>query len=130
MLSWWSCRSLVAQSCGLLNHLNRLYGEMFKLNAKLDVDLLLYSFWHFEWDSHTVYMFTQWNILIPLTSTVIIVCTCAFQSTLLASRLHKWCANCSCYIYNGWNLSRQTSYMWIILISTKIVSESIVILLN
>ena len=34
--------SLVAQSCGLLNHPNSFYGGMFKLNAKFDVDSLLY----------------------------------------------------------------------------------------
>ena len=36
---------------------------MFKLNAKLDADSLLYPLSHFECDSHKVYM-------LPLTSTV------------------------------------------------------------
>ena len=34
-LSWWSCQSPAAHSCGLLNHLNSFYREMFKLNANL-----------------------------------------------------------------------------------------------
>ena len=44
-------------------------------------------------------------------SEVIIVHTCAFQSTLLASRLHWCCTNCSHCINNGWAFSGQTSYM-------------------
>ena len=43
---------------------------MFKLNAKFDADSLLYSLSHFECDSHTVHMLTQWCLLPPLTSTV------------------------------------------------------------
>ena len=42
ILSWWSCQSQAAQSCSLLNHLNSSHGRMFKLNAKFDVDSLLY----------------------------------------------------------------------------------------
>ena len=43
-LLWWSCQSLVAHSCDHLNHLNGFCRGMFKLNAKFDVDSLLYSF--------------------------------------------------------------------------------------
>ena len=43
---------------------------MFKLNAKFDADSLLYLLSHFECDSHTVHMFTQWHLPPPLTSTV------------------------------------------------------------
>ena len=43
---------------------------MFKLNAKFDADLMLYSLSHFECNSHTVHMLTQWHLLPPLTSTV------------------------------------------------------------
>ena len=42
-LLWWSCQSPVAHSCGLLNYANSFCGGMFKLNAKFDADLLLYS---------------------------------------------------------------------------------------
>ena len=38
-LSWWSCQSPVAHSCGLLNHTNSFRGGMFKLNTKFDTDL-------------------------------------------------------------------------------------------
>ena len=47
MLSWWSCQSPVAHSCGLLNHLNSFCEGMFKLNAKFESGLLLYSLSHF-----------------------------------------------------------------------------------
>ena len=42
-LLWWSCQSPVVHSCRLLNHLNSFDKGMFKLNAKFDADLLLYS---------------------------------------------------------------------------------------
>ena len=61
-LSWWSCQSPIAHRCGLLNHLNRFWGGMFKLNAKFDADLLLYLLSHFECDSHTIHMLTQWHV--------------------------------------------------------------------
>ena len=56
--------------CGLLNHLNSFHGGMFKLNAKFDADLLLYSLSHFECDGYTVHMLIQWCLPPPLTSTV------------------------------------------------------------
>ena len=57
---------------------------MFKLNAKFDADLLLYSLSHFEYNSHTVHMTTQQHLPPPLTSSeVVIVHACAFQSTVL-----------------------------------------------
>ena len=60
-----------AHSCGLLNYPNSFRGETFKLNAKLDAeDSLFYSLSHFECNSHTVHMLTQWHLLPPLTSTV------------------------------------------------------------
>ena len=52
-------------SCGLLNHLNSFHGGMFKLNGKFDADSLLYSLSHFEYDVHTVHMFTQQHQLPP-----------------------------------------------------------------
>ena len=53
-LSWWSCQSPVAHSCGLLNHPNSFHGRMFKLKAKLDADffaLHTQSFW--MWRPHS-----------------------------------------------------------------------------
>ena len=43
-----------------LNHPNSFQGGMFKLNTKFDADSLLYLLSHFECDSHTVHMLTQW----------------------------------------------------------------------
>ena len=52
---------------------------MFKLNAKLDADLLLYFLSHIECEGHAVYMLTQQCLLPPLTSTV---------KSLLFTRVH------------------------------------------
>ena len=54
-LSWWSCQSTVAHSSGLLYHLNRFCGEMFKFNAEFDADALLYLLSHFECDGHSTH---------------------------------------------------------------------------
>ena len=54
----------------LLSHLNSFCGGMFKLNAKFDADLLLYSLSHFECGDHRVHMPTQERLPPPLTSTV------------------------------------------------------------
>ena len=111
-LSWWSWQSPVAHSCGLLNHLKSFCGGMFKLNAKLDADSLLYLLSHFECEGHTVHKFTQWCLPPTLTSSVkSLVFTHADSSSLsLAARTH-WCsANHSHYINNGWIYSGQTSY--------------------
>ena len=108
-LPWWSCQSPVAHSCCLLNHPNSFPGGMFKLNAKFDADSLFYLLSHFECDSHTVHMLTQWHLPPPLTSTVkLSLFTHAHSSPLsLAARLHWYHTNCS-YVNNGWNFSRQT----------------------
>ena len=111
-LSWRSCQSPVAKSCSVLNHLNSFHGGMFKLNAKSDADLLLYALSHFECNSHTVHMLTQWRLPPPLTSTVkssLSIQACAFQSTPLGCQFTLMLpANCSCYINNGWTFSGQT----------------------
>ena len=73
---------------------------MFKLNAKVDADLSLYSFSQFECDAHTVHMLTQWHLLSSLTGTV----------KSLAASLHQCHGNRSCYINNGGTFSRQISY--------------------
>ena len=111
-LSWWSCQSPLAHSCGLLNHLNSFCGGMFKLNAKFDADLLLDSLSHFECDSHTVHMLAQQGLLPPLTSTVKSSLFMHAHSSLfsLAARLHQCHGNHSCYINNGWTFSGQTLY--------------------
>ena len=113
MLSRWSCQSSVALSCGLLNHQNGFHRAMFKLNAKLDADLLLYPVSHFEFHSHTVHILTQQCLLPPLTSIVKSSLFMHVHSSLLslAARLH-WCrANNSPYINNGWTVSRQNLYV-------------------
>ena len=53
-----------------LHHLNNFRGGMFKLNAKSDVDSLLYLLSHFDCDGHTEHMLTQGRLPPPLTSTV------------------------------------------------------------
>ena len=95
-----SCQSLVAHSCGLLSHLNSFHGGIFKLNAKLDADSLLYSLSHFECDGHTVHMLTQQHLLPPLTSTVklSLFTHVHFSPLSLAARLHQCYTNCSHYI--------------------------------
>ena len=54
----------------LLNQPNRFLGGMFKLNAKFDVDSLLYLLSYLECHVHTVHMLTQWHLLSPPTGTV------------------------------------------------------------
>ena len=96
-----------------LNHPNSVCGGMFKLNTKFDVDSLFYSLSHFECDSHTVHMLTQWHLPPPLSSAVkSSLFTHEHSSPLsLAANLH-WCnANCSRYTNNGWTFSGQTSYL-------------------
>ena len=103
MLLWWSCQSPVAHSWGLLNHLNSFHGEMFKLNAKFDADLLFYLLSHFKCNGHTVHMLTQRHLLPPLTSTVkSSLFTHAHSGPLsLTARLHRCHTKCSHYINNG-----------------------------
>ena len=112
-LSWWSCQSPVAHSWGLLNHPNTFHRRMFKLNAKFDADLLFYSLSHFECNSHTVHMLTQWHQLSPLTSTVkLSLFTHAHSSPLsFAASLHQCCVNHSHYINSGWTVSGQMSFI-------------------
>ena len=110
-LLWWSCQSPVSHSCGLLNHYNSFCRGMFKLNAKFDADLLLYSLSHFECKSHTVHVLSQWHLPLPLTSTVKLSLFMHVHSSplSLAVMLNGCCANCSHYITNGWTFSRETS---------------------
>ena len=53
-----------------LSHPSSFHRGMFKLNAKCDADLLLYSLSHFECNGHTVHMLTQQCLLPPVTSKV------------------------------------------------------------
>ena len=64
------CCDEAAHSCSILSHPNSFHGGMFKLNAKFDVDQLLYLLSHFECDSHIVDMLPQQCPPPPLTSTV------------------------------------------------------------
>ena len=84
---------------------------MFKLNAKFDADLLLYSFSHFECDGYTAYILTQWCLLSPLTSTVkSSLFTNAHSNPIsLAARLHH-VKQKRCYTNNGWTFPWQISY--------------------
>ena len=93
----------------LLNYLNSFHGGLFKLNAKFDADSLLYLLSHFECDSHTVHMLTQWHLPPPLTSTVKLSLFRHVHSSPLSltARLHGCGAN-YCYINNGWTFTRQT----------------------
>ena len=99
-LSWWSCQSPVTHSCSLLNHPNSFRGGMFKLNTKLDADLSLYLLSHFECNSHTVHILN--SVYYPQFSLFMHVYSSPFS---LAARLHPCCANCPCYINNGWTFS-------------------------
>ena len=103
---------LVAYSWGLLSLTNSFHGGIFKLHTKFDGDLLLYSLSHFECDSHTIHMLTQWCLLPPLTSTVkSSLFTHVHSSSLfLAARLHWCCTNHSHYINSGWTFSGQKLY--------------------
>ncbi|KAF6125275.1 hypothetical protein HJG60_009794 [Phyllostomus discolor] len=84
---------------------------MCKLNAKFDIDLLLYLLSHFEWDDHIVHIVTQQHLPPPLTSIVkLSLFTHVQSSPLTAARLHQCRTNRSCYSNNGWTFSGQTSY--------------------
>ena len=110
-LSWWSCQSPGAHSYSLLNHPNSFSGRMFKLNAKLDTDSLLYSLSHFECHGHTVHMLTWQHLPPPLTSTVKSSLFMHVHSSplSLAASLHGCCTNCSRYSNSCWTFPRQTS---------------------
>ena len=64
-LLWWSCQSPVVYRCDLLNHANRFWSGMFKLNANFDADSLFYLLSHFECGSHTVHVFSQLGLPFP-----------------------------------------------------------------
>ena len=111
-LSWWSCQSPVAHSCGPLDHLNTFCGGMFKLKAKFDADLLLYFLSHFECDIHTIHMqSTASTTPTDQYSEVVIVQACSFQSTLLGCQVASMSCKPFLYINNGCTFSRQTSYI-------------------
>ena len=61
---------LSGQTSYVNKNMKNFHGAMFKLNAKLDADSLFYLLSHFECDSHTVQILTQWCLPPPLTSTV------------------------------------------------------------
>ena len=93
-------------------NLNSFHRGMFKLNAKLDADLLLYLLSHFECDGHTVHTLTQCRLPPPLTSTVkSSLFTHEHSSPLsLAAGLHRCRTHRSRYIHSGWTFGIQTSY--------------------
>ena len=95
-----------------LNHPNSFHRATFKLNEKLDADSLLYSLSHFECDSHTVHMLTQWHLPPPLTTTMKLPLFMHVHSSplSLAGRLCHL-TNRSRNTNNGWTFSGQTSYI-------------------
>ena len=92
-----------------LNHQSSFWGGMFQLNEKFDADSLLYSLSHFECNSHTVHMLTQWHLWPPLTIQWSRHYSCMCITFSLAARLRRCCINSSHYINNGWSFPRQTS---------------------
>ena len=86
----WSYQLPFAHGCRLVYHPNSSHGGMFKLNAKFDADLLLYSLSHLECNSYTVHVPIQWCLPPPMTSTVKSSLFMHAHSTplLLAARLH------------------------------------------
>ena len=112
LLSWQSCQSPIAHNCGFLNHLNTFCRAMFKLNAKFDTGLLLYSLSHFECNGHTVHILTQQHLPPTLTSTVKLSLFMHVHSSplSLAARFHQCHINHCCYSNNCWAFSCQTSY--------------------
>ena len=91
-LSWWSCQSPAAHRCGLLNHLNSFCEGMFKLSAKFDAELFLYSLSHFECNDYTAHVLTQWCLPPPLTSAVKLSLFMHVHSSplSLAASLHRY----------------------------------------
>ena len=103
----------------LLNHPNSFRGGMFKFNAKFDANSLLYSLSHFECDSLTVHMLTQWYNhphrlggwlhMTPVKSLLFARVHSSALSLDINARLHRCHASCSHYVNNGWTFSGQTS---------------------
>ena len=89
--------------------LNSFHGGMFRLNARFDADLLLYSFSHFERHGHTVRRLTQQHLAPPLAIPVNLSLFTHPSPLSLASKLHQCCANNSHYINNGWTFSGHSS---------------------
>ena len=103
------CQSPVAHSCGLLNHPDSFNRKMFKLNAKFDVDPLLYLLSHFECNGHTVHMITQGHLLLHFPVKLSLLIPVHSSPLSLASGLHQFCANHLHCIYYSWTFSRQIS---------------------
>ena len=78
------------------------------VQAKFDADSFLYLLRHFECDVHTVHMLTQRHVPPPLTSPVKLPMFMHVHSSplSLAARLHRYHANHSHWITNGWTFSR------------------------
>ena len=97
----------IAVAFWIMNHPNSFRGGMFKLNTKFDTLLA-----HFECDSHTVHMLSQWCLPPPPTSTVKSSLFTHGHSSLLslAGRLHQCCAKHS-HTNNRWTFSGQTLYI-------------------
>ena len=99
---------------------------MFKLNAKSDADLLLYSLSHFECNGCTAHMLTQRCLSPPLSSTV----KSSLSHTCI--QVHSpWLPNYSnvvetILVNNGWAFSRQASYIYLFYcLKTPLISLNI-----
>ena len=75
-LSWWSCQSPVAHSCGLLHHPNSSRRGMFKLNAKLDEICCCTC-----------------SVILNVMATQ---CTCSLSGVYHPHWLVQWSCHCSC----------------------------------
>ena len=116
MLSWWSCHHQLPIAAAFwiiwivsMEECSSLMQNL--MQSLLQIHCSTCS--HFECNSHTVHIFTQWHLLPPLTSTVkSSLFTHEHSSPLsLTARLYQCCTNHSCYINNGWTFSRQTIYI-------------------
>ena len=103
----------VVHRSSLLHHPNSVREGMLKLNAKFDAHLLLYLLSHFECDGHREHMLTQWCLLSPMTTIVMLsLFTHAYSCPLsLAARLHQCCTSCSHFINYGWTFSEHSKFM-------------------
>ena len=101
---WWSHQSPVAHSCGLLNYPNSFHRGMFKLKAKLDADLLLYSLSHDAVNASA----TQY--------------TCSLNGIYFPHRQVQWSCHCShmCIpVHSPWLPGYITVVKTILVILTK-----------
>ena len=113
VLLWWSCQSLAAHSCTLVNHLNSFCRGVFKLHANFMQIFCSTCSVIFQWDGHTVHMLMPWCLPPPLTSTMrsSLFTYVHFSPLSLAAMLHQCHTNRCHYINNSWTFYRQSFYI-------------------